>query len=101
MPPRPSSVPPPPPSLNTLAQQIAELQRGLEVVIRRSTPPPEPPRSSMRVAARTTTNATKIGMAVIGVSAVIAEFVAARWPHAVGPLRALMRIVLALLPSDG
>lgn len=95
----PSEPPAEPPTLGSLAAQIAELQRGLRVVIRHSTPPPEPPRSSIRVAATSTTRATKIGMAVLGAAAVAGEFVASNYPHAIGPLRALCRIALRLLDA--
>jgi hypothetical protein len=90
------------PTLSSLAAQIAAMQRDLRVAIRHSSSPPEPepPRSSIRVAATTTAQATKIGMAVLGGSAVAAEFIAAHYPHVIGPLGALAKILLRLL-GDG
>lgn len=114
----PPSEPPPveepfelePVTLRSLARQIAELQ---QVVIRSasaSSPPPAaepkpepeaaPPRSSIRVAAKGTAVATRIGLAVLGGAALAAEFLAERWPNAVGPLRALGRVALRLWFGD-
>jgi hypothetical protein len=108
--PTPEPAPPPPepeqpaaeldaPTQKLLADAIAKAVAGQLGRVRISSVPPEAPRSSIRAAADASTRATHIGLAVLGGASIAAEFVAEHWPHAVGPLRALGRVLLKLLEA--
>jgi hypothetical protein len=88
-----------PPSLTE--QQMVQLRQAFEAVLIRtaSSPPgaPEGPPSIAAKVARKTMTATRIGMLVLGAASVAAEFIAARYPHVVGPLGSLLKIGLRLL----
>lgn len=98
LPPAPlEPAPAPLPSLTE--QQVTALRAAFEQVLigTTSSPPPAPPRLSMAVAAKKTATATKIGMLVLAGFSIAAEFVAARYPHVIGPLGSLFKIALRLL----
>ena len=112
----PSAAPAPasasaPPVNPTLREIYALIDQRLSpaIINRISTIPPAPeheptkpgPKSSIRAAAKSTTAATKIGMAVIGAAVVAAEFIADHYPHLEGPLKALFKVGLRLLGDGG
>jgi hypothetical protein len=98
-PPPPMITPVPPPSLTE--QQMAELCKAFEkVLIKSGSIAPPAPRLSMAVAAKKTALATKIGMAVLGLFTVAGEFIAAHYPHAIGPLSSLFKIGWRMLNPD-
>lgn len=98
--PPPPSTPAPAPLPSLSEQQILALRQAFEQVLIRSGSVPPEPRLSMAVAAKKTALATKIGMAVLGGFTVAAEFAAAHYPHAMGPLSAIFKIGLRLLGWD-
>lgn len=92
-----------PPTLVSLAEQIAALQRGLEVVIRQSSPPPapkdspsEPPRSSMRAAGKVIGKGTKWTAIVSGALSLLGTLIALFRPEYSAPLLQAIKLILQL-----
>lgn len=95
----------------TMEERQTQLEEAMRAVARLqiltvgSSVPPPPPRHSVPVeaaiaGAKKTAIATRIGFAVIGAVFCAFEWVAASYPHAIGPLGAAFKIGLRLLGYD-